>query len=453
MIFNDAESAFKAMQPLRFMISDSRSLTEPEHTIFAAVRTGTGDGHRFITDMYLRGVRAYIVERIPAELSAQATEGDSLWLVTDDVPRTMLRLGKLQRDHSCRGINIAITGSRGKTVVKELLYQALLKVENPIRSPRSWNSHIGVALSLWEYNSPHDQNITEAGIDGPGQMELSLAAISPNIGILTSITDAHDQSFSSREDKIMEKLSLFRNCRDIVFDAMCHPGIEILVKDRCPQARLHPVYCEPYTPQNINKALAAATLKVLGHSRAEDLLKNICEVNSRIDVHEGLNDCLMLFDAFTADLRSLRDALDYMRRRATAGRSLTVILGDLQHWYGQNLDELYRQADTLLHQYGVSRLIAVGREISSRREIFDPLIAKEFMTDTREFLSKYDIDRFNSELILIKGASDSGFSSIKDNLESPRHDTIMEINLDAAAHNFNYYRSLLAPGTGLIAMV
>ena len=161
----------------------------------------------------------------------------------------------------------------------------------------------------------------------------------------------------------------------------------------------------------------------------------------------------MLFDAFTSDLRSLRDALDYMRRRTTSGRTLTVILGDLQHWYGQDLDSLYRQANDLLHDYGVTRMIAVGPEIYRRREMFDPLIAKEFLYDPSEFLSKYDIDRFNSELILIKGAPDSGFSCIKDVLESPRHDTIMEINLDAAAHNFNYYRSLLAPGTGLIAMV
>ncbi len=217
---------------------------------------------------------------------------------------------------------------------------------------------------------------------------------------------------------------------------------------------LIPVSCSPYTPERINKALAKAALQALGYERqADELLRDVAEVNSRIDVHEGLNDCLMLFDAFTPDLRSLRDALDYMRRRTTSGRTLTVILGDLQHWYGQDLDSLYRRANDLLHDYGVTRMIAVGPEIYRRREMFDPLIAKEFLYDPSEFLSKYDIDRFNSELILIKGAPDSGFSCIKDALESPRHDTIMEINLDAAAHNFNYYRSLLTPGTGLIAMV
>ncbi|MDE5657136.1 MAG: alanine racemase, partial [Muribaculaceae bacterium] len=228
----------------------------------------------------------------------------------------------------------------------------------------------------------------------------------------------------------------------------------MLVAAVCPHARAVPVNCSPYTPERINKALAAAALCALGYERqADELLRDVAEVNSRIDVHEGLNDCLMLFDAFTSDLRSLRDALDYMRRRTTSGRTLTVILGDLQHWYGQDLDSLYRRANDLLHDYGVTRLIAVGPEIYRRREMFDPLIAKEFLYDPSEFLSKYDIDRFNSELILIKGAPDSGFSCIKDVLESPRHDTIMEINLDAATHNFNYYRSLLAPGTGLIAMV
>ena len=160
---------------------------------------------------------------------------------------------------------------------------------------------------------------------------------------------------------------------------------------------LIPVSCSPYTPERINKALAKAALQALGYERqADELLRDVAEVNSRIDVHEGLNDCLMLFDAFTSDLRSLRDALDYMRRRTTSGRTLTVILGDLQHWYGQDLDSLYRQANDLLHDYGVTRMIAVGPEIYRRREMFDPLIAKEFLYDPSEFLSKYDIDRFNS---------------------------------------------------------
>lgn len=454
MIFNNADSAFPRLKSLRFMISDSRALTDPSQTLFAAVRTSTGDGHRYITDMYLHGVRAFVVEKIPDELARHAEGDDSVWLVVPDVTDAMLRLGALRRDTFCRGVNIAITGSRGKTVVKELLYQALMKLENPVRSPRSWNSHIGVGLSLWEFDSPHDHNITEVGIDGPGQMLAPMEAIAPRIGILTSITDVHDQGFDSREDKIREKLQLFSGCKDIVFDALCHPQIEFLVRTVCPHATLHPVVYEPYTEHNINLALTKATLEVLGYGRqADELLRDAVEVNSRIDVHEGLNDCLMLFDAFTNDLRSLRDALDYMRRRATSGRSLTAILGDLQHWYGQDLDALYSQANDLLHDYGVSRLIAVGPEISGRRNMFDPLIAKEFLADTAEFLSKYDIDRFNSELILIKGAPDSGFLRIKDALESPRHDTIMEINLDAAAHNFNYYRSLLAPGTGLIAMV
>ncbi|MDE6332478.1 MAG: alanine racemase, partial [Muribaculaceae bacterium] len=448
------KSAFAAMNRLRFMISDSRALTNPAQTIFAAVRTATGDGHKYIADMYLRGVRAFIVEKIPAELAESASSPENLWFVTEDVPEAMMQLGATRHDNMCKGVTIAITGSRGKTVVKELLYQALLKLGNPVRSPRSWNSHIGVALSLWELDSAHDQSIIEVGIDGPGQMQAPMEAIHPEVGILTSITDAHDQGFGSREDKIHEKLKLFKNCRDVIFDASGYPGIVDIVRTACPKAALHPVSCTPYTAHNINMALARTVLEVLGYGRqAGELLGDVSEIKSRIDVHEGLNDCLMLFDGFTSDLRSLRDSLDYMRRRATHGRSLTVILGDLQHWYGQNIDELYSMVNNLLHDYGVSRMIGVGREISGRRKLFDPLIAKEFVADSESFINNYDIDRFNSELILIKGAPGSGFERIKDLLESPRHDTIMEINLDAAAHNFNYYRSLLAPGTGMIAMV
>ncbi|MDE5656732.1 MAG: bifunctional UDP-N-acetylmuramoyl-tripeptide:D-alanyl-D-alanine ligase/alanine racemase, partial [Muribaculaceae bacterium] len=211
------------MKNLTFMISDSRALTDPVRTVFAAVCTATGDGHRYISDMYLRGVRAFIVEQIPDELADEASGPGIVWLVVPDVTAAMMRLGAMMRDTCCRGVNIAITGSRGKTVVKELLYQALMKLEDPIRSPRSWNSHVGVGLSMWEFNSPHDHNIVEVGIDGPGQMQPSMEAIAPQLGILTSITDVHDTGFESREEKIRQKLLLFAGCRTIIYDAACHP--------------------------------------------------------------------------------------------------------------------------------------------------------------------------------------------------------------------------------------
>lgn len=458
MIFNDIEAATERLLDHEVLITDSRSMVWPQKTIFAAVKTATGDGHRYINDMYRRGVRAFVVNHVPPALAevAASSGDDCVFVVVDDVRNAITRLGAERRRASVDPAKmVAITGSRGKTVVKELIYSALRRVENPVRSPRSWNSHIGVALSLFELQPGYDHALIEVGIDGPGQIDaLLVEAIRPRIGVLTSITDAHDGGFESREQKVREKLKLFAGCSDVVFDASCEPDIARIVEDALPGVCLHSVVVAPYSAEAVNKALAVETLRVLGYAdRAEELVASVQSVSSRIDVHEGINDCVMLYDGFTADLRSLADALDFMRRRATRSRTMTVVLGDLQHAADTDLPGLYHQADDLLRAYGVDRLIGVGREIAANATCFDSLLSPVFFDSAEDFITGYSANDFNSELILIKGSDLGAFKLIKDRLESPRHDTIMEINLDAVVHNFNYYRSLVKPGTGLIAMV
>lgn len=471
MIITDSAQGIEALQSYTQLITDSRSLVEPDSTIFCAVRTATGDGHRYLVDMYRRGVRAFIVEEVPAELTDAAQANDSTFVVTDDVRREMsLLAGSRRKLADCR--MVGITGSRGKTQLKELLFQALQQVENPVRSPRSWNSRIGTAMSVFEVQPEHTTALIEVGIDGPDQIDgLTLIATMPGICVLDSVTDTHDAGFAAaaaemyeqpteadiRRLKIREKLRLGAGAHTIIYDTDClnhAEDMDALVAECCPTAQLHPVHPADRSPETVNRALAAETLACLGYAdRAAQLLDGVQNVRSRIDVHEGVNDCVMLYDPFTADLRSLRDALDFMRRRATAGRELCVILGDLRHWYGADREAVYREADRLLHLYGISRLIGVGREISEYARCFDPLLVQGFCDTAADFGVRFGIDRFQSALILIKGGPGREFAALKDMLESPRHDTVMEINLDAMAANFNHYRSRLRPTTGLIAMV
>ena len=399
------------------LLTDSRSLCEPETTLFFALRTSVNDGHRYVADLYRRGVRAFVVERVPDIMSGV---DDADFLVVADPLEALQTLGAFVRSTVDIPV-VGITGSRGKTIVKELVYAALLKAgRRVVRSPRSWNSQIGVPLSVWNLECDTEIAIFEAGIDHPGQMQVLRDIIRPTIGVMTYINGEHDAGFIDRESKVEEKRRLLSGC-----------GVVIEGDD--------------------NRRIAADILDALGESR--DLLDGIDEVSTRLDVHDGVNDSLMIFDEFTADAPSLLSALDFMSRRKTASRRNTVILGDLLHRDGEDIRTVYREVAAMLRLAGIDRLIAVGKEISACADVFDPLIAVEFMDSVDRFLAEYDVSRFDRELILIKGKRGAGFDSIMRRLESPRHQSILEVNLDAVVDNFNSFRALLKPQTGMVAMV
>lgn len=399
------------------LLTDSRSLCEPSSALFFALRTKVNDGHRFVADLYRRGVRAFVVEHVPV-IMAGVEDADFI-VVDDTLAALQLMASGLRRMFDIPVVGI--TGSRGKTVVKELVYTALLKAgRRVVRSPRSWNSQIGVPLSVWNLERNTDVAIFEAGIDHSGEMATLGEIIMPTIGVLTEITDEHDAGFASREAKIEEKRLLFDGCDTVI------EGVD-------------------------NREIALRILEALGEKA--DLLDGIDEVSTRLDVHDGLNDCLMIYDGFTTDLDSVVTALDFMRRRFTASRRNTLIIGDLLHREGEDLQSLYGRLATMTKSAGIDRLICIGQEISCNARAFDPLIASEFMATTAEFLENYDASRFDSELILIKGSSQAGFDGIRRRLESPRHQSILEVNLDAVVANFNAFRGLLKPQTGIVAMV
>lgn len=421
---------------IKYLLTDSRDLREPSKTVFFALRTAASDGHRYINDLISRGVTRFVVERIPEGLSSVAQ------FIVCPRPESVLQyVGRKVRDATSAKV-IGVTGSVGKTVVKEILYQALSRRFRVTRSPRSYNSQIGVPLSLWEIRPDDDYAIIEAGIDGMGQMAALAAQIRPTVGILTRITDEHSDGFASREEKIRQKLLLFASVTDIVYDGN-DPGVESALRDAYPQKRLHAAFGKG---DAINPALAVKTMEVLGFDTANirDMMSEVnATVDTRLDVREGTDDSLVINDRFTADVRSLSASLAFMRRRATNVRHCVLVLGELLRPYGTDEKALYGEVAEVAAEFGVDEVFACNHSAIQYSRLFDDRGIKFAI-----FEKENGVVGLQSCLILVQG-----LPSVAAMLETPRHETTLDVNLDALTRNFNHYRSLLRPTTGVIAMV
>lgn len=396
------------------LIFDSRTVTISDGVMFCALMTSAADGHRFIPQAYVNGIRMFLVEQIPS-----GSFPDAKFVVVDSVQDALEQLAVAARNRLNSKKVVGITGSRGKTVVKELIYTALRDAgANVWRSPRSWNSRIGVPVSL--VNAPDDADIYlfEAGIDTRGTMMPLADMIRPEIGILTSMTDAHQAGFVSMQDKIEEKIKLFADCKIIIADNSSQQ-VKQIIKRRFPDTKL--IFTEDETPEKQNLALASAAVKVLGFQPTYINQNN--QPDNRIDVFQGVNNCLILHDRFTPDAQSIEATLDFMHRRSVSDRSNTLIT--TPHFAND-------PANTeLFSRFGISRVIAAENS----------------------FFDYYDSADFHDETIMIAGGPSSLFDEIKNAIEQPRHDTVFEINLNSLIHNLNYYRSLLAAETGIVGMV
>lgn len=462
------------------LLTDSRSLTYPETSLFFALQTPNNDGHRYIARLIDKGVRNFVVTRVPEEVAA--CEGVN-FLVVDNVADALQSLARNHRKKFDLPV-IAITGSRGKTSLKEWLYQLLQSGRSIVRSPRSYNSQIGVPLSVWEIDDDSDLGIFEAGISMPGEMERLRDIINPTIGILTNVGAEHDEGFASRREKCEEKVKLFRECDTVVYCADDPDAVEAMstfkgrklgwtrsdadseVKvqaipagDGLTELRVAigsniSVAILPFSDAaSIENGIAAQiTLMLLGldDKEIQERMSGLTPVATRMNVIEGVNNCMLIFDAYTGDFHSLVTALDFMQRRVTAERGSTLILSDMMH-ETMPADALYAAIADLIDRKGIDRLIGVGPEISAHSTLFNSNSA--FYKTTGEFIAACGADDFHDELILIKGASSFGFNRVADMLESRQHETVLEVNLDAIVHNFNNFRSRIKPTTGIVAMV
>lgn len=398
------------------LLTDSRDIFFPASTAFFALRTASGDGHRFIPGLYGEGVRVFVVDS-----DVDAPAGAAI-LRVDSVLGALQRLGAYIRSARPDVKITAITGSRGKTVVKEQLYMQRKDCARVARSPRSYNSQIGVPLSMWQIEPDTEEAIIEVGISHAGEMDTLERIVRPDEGIFTAITDEHARGFASLDEKIAEKARLFRHCRKIYYPAG-----------------------DTRIAEALRRAAPEATLAPADFSTGR-------AVSTRIDVADTLKNCHVVFDGFTNDYHSLPEALSFLKRRTSAGLTSTVILDRLVSGRETPSDISARVAG-LLSRAGVKRLITVGWEESGLDALRRASLAPEAVADADEFIQRYSISDFDSEMILVKGDPDRGFDRIKSHLEAPRHETILEVNIDAIVHNYNYYRSLIRPETGLVAMV
>lgn len=468
---------------ISILLIDSRRLTLPEESLFFALKTKTNDGHKFIGELYRLKVRNFVVSECLPEFEAMA---DANFLVVKDTLRALQKLAAFHRRRFDIPV-IGITGSNGKTIVKEFLYQLLHKEFNIVRSPRSYNSQIGVPLSVWQMNEKHTLGIFEAGISQPDEMERLQTIIAPTIGIITNIGEAHQENFLSTTQKCMEKLELFTEAEAIIYDgdngfiascieAAClsHKAIvwsrtdseaplfvesvhkkETETVISCTMLGLSRQFVIPFTDdasiENVMHCLALILyLKPtsIGDTSKTALLE---PVDMRLDVKQGINNCLLINDTYNSDINSLDIALDFQAsRRGNKKLKTTLILSDILQ-SGTLPKSLYKKVADMMRRKGVERIIGVGRDIKEYESVFD--IQKEFYQTTDEFIQSSSFKSFKDELILIKGSRRFHFERITELLEKKVHETILEVNLDAVVHNFNYYRSRLRPETKIICMV
>lgn len=467
---------------ISILLTDSRSLTYPEDSLFFALRTRNNDGHRYLHDLHECGVRNFVVDHIPATMH---NVEDSNFLIVPDVKKALQTIASYHRGRFTAPV-IGITGSRGKTIVKEWLYQLLYADYSMVRSPRSYNSQIGVPLSIWEMNENTQLAIFEAGISQPNEMVSLQSMIRPKLSIITNIGDEHDEGFASQRLKCEEKVMLCRDCDCIVYngddelisDVVANAGLtvkEIAWSRRNPDSPLfissikkskHSTiikysylmydgvieipFVGDYDIENAIHCLAVMLYLCRPFDVIASRMATLTSVGTRLNVIEGVNNCLLVYDAYTSDFHSLAPALDFMSRRATDSHTMTVILSDVMH-ETKSGETLYKSIARLLHQKGVNRIIGIGEEISCYKNLFGENAS--FYPSTNAFLSSTITSDFRNELILIKGASHFHFESLSDVLEAKQHETVLEVNLDAVVHNYNFYRSLVKPETGIVCMV
>ena len=471
-----------------WLLTDSRSLCFPEESLFFALKTQRGDGHRYIDDLYRRGVRNFVVENASlASLHSSPTSyADANFLIVPSPLAALQRLAERHRDEFDCPV-VGITGSNGKTMVKEWLYQLLSPQMAVTRSPKSYNSQIGVPLSVWLLDGQTQVALFEAGISQPGEMEALRDIIQPTIGVLTSLGAAHQENFRTMEEKCMEKLLLFQGAGVIVYnsdddivsrcirrsgfkgekigwscDNISAPFyVKSVTRDAAAATTLvnyvfkgeRGTYQLPFLDEaslQCSFACAAVALRLgLDSRQLAERMARLEPVAMRLEVKEGQHGCQLINDSYNSDINSLSIALDFMSRRP--GNRRTVILSDIFQ-SGMADDQLYREVSALLTQRGVTRLIAIGPRISAHASLFQ-MDDKAFFASTDDFLQSDTLNRLEGELVLLKGARAFGFDRIAERLERKVHETILEVNLDALVSNLNYYRSMMKPETKLVCMV
>ncbi|MDR1681017.1 MAG: bifunctional UDP-N-acetylmuramoyl-tripeptide:D-alanyl-D-alanine ligase/alanine racemase [Prevotellaceae bacterium] len=467
---------------VRSLLTDSRTLADAEGCLFVALTSDRNDGHRYIEELYRRGVRHFVVHAVP---EAMRDAADADFLVVADTLEALQALAAAWRERFTIPV-VGITGSNGKTVVKEWLSGLLTADRQVVKSPQSYNSQIGVPLSVWLLQAGDELAVFEAGISQPGEMARLERIIRPTIGILTNIGTAHDAYFSSRRQKVDEKLRLFAGAQTLIYcadqhdvaDAVAgsaqlahlrkrtwghasecdlqllsttvHEG-ETLLEARYRGETIHiriPM-TDPASVENAMHCWLFLLLEKVPPTAIAERMRRLPVIEMRMEWKEAINGCRVINDSYSSDFHALQMAVEFLCRQPGARK--TVILSDILQ-SGRDERSLYADVARLLRSKGIDRLVGIGAGISRHAEVFTG-IGTFFFPDTDAFLQRFPLSHFRDESILLKGARVFAFERIDRALQQRSHETVLEVNLNALIDNLNYYRSLRRPGVGLMAMV
>lgn len=460
------------------IVIDSRKYVVGSQSIFVALITDANDGHHYIQGLYDRGLRVFLVSYLPDT----EFEGAAFLLVKD----TLAALQKIsifhRKKHNCQVIGI--TGSNGKTIVKEWLFQVLNPDFEIIRSPKSYNSQIGVPLSVLQLTPQANLAIFEAGISMPDEMDKIQKIIQPTIGIFTNIGHAHDENFIDNRQKINEKIQLFKQCKQIIY---CHDHGEINSRIFSVESfrdkkltswslknKSVDLYVSKYSSQNLYKCIYKnaefelelpftdeASVENIFHVvltalelglKPEELktrIKNLSPIAMRLELKAGINNSTLINDVYNSDLNSILIAIDFLAQQKQHIQK-TIILSDIMQ-SGMNEYTLYARVAEWIEKYDIQCFIGIGKALKRQQKLFKG--EKYFYDSTDDFLQNHPIYSIANQSILLKGARVFELERISNLLQQKAHQTVMEVNLTNLVSNLNYFRSLLKPGTEIMAMV
>jgi alanine racemase len=478
--FTEAEWIQKSKDVLiSQIITDSRTIFAPETSLFIAIKGERHDGHQFIEELYRRGIRNFLISDAKLDLKKYP---DANILLASDSLVALQNWAKVHRSKFNYPV-IAITGSNGKTIVKEWLFQLLRNEFSIVRSPKSYNSQLGVPLSVLQMNETHTLGIFEAGISFMNEMQKLESILKPNLGIFITLSNAHSENFDSEEVKAKEKSKLFSNCETVIFNAdndLVEKSIlSLSVKNKISvgHQRLASLLIEEVIPSakgttvNLKFKTTAFKIQIPFFDRAsiedamlcvavmlnmnyeisiiQERISSIGAVEMRLEMINGINNCTIISDVYNSDISSLGISLDLLNQQKQVARK-TIILSDILQ-EKMSAQELYGKVAEMIKEKNISRFIGIGSVISAYANLFPE--NSEFYSSTAEFLSKIHHSNFQNEAILIKGARKFELEKITERLQQKVHETVLEINLNAVAHNLNHYRSQLYPNTKIMAMV
>ncbi len=465
---------------IEHLLFDSRQVNFPTSSLFFAIQGERRDGHDFIKQLYDKGVYNFIVDK---KIATRSFPKANFILVK----KSVLALQQLALFHRNQFSlkSIGITGSNGKTIVKEWLLQFLQNDHQVVASPKSYNSQIGVPMSVFLIRKEHTLGIFEAGISTTNEMQFSEKIIQPEIGIFTNIGDAHSEGFKNIEEKLDEKLKLFKNCTTIVFckdNALVNEHMQKLgeknlfdwskkgkaklqitsTSKQKQRTKIDGIFNEkkisitiPFTDEaSIENAIHCWAFLLFFKKKNTWIAQKIQQlrpVPMRLEIKEGINHCVIINDSYNADLTALKIALNHLEQQGKL-KKRTLILSDILQ-VEMSTKDLYQTIAHLIEDKKISRVLGIGQHVFTLKKYLSKKIKTQFFETTLDFLKKVQPTDFQNENVLLKGARPFEFEKIAERLSKKNHNTILEIDLNALVLNLNVYNSFLKPNTKLIAMV